>query len=142
MVKIHQYAIMCAPTTAQYAALEALRNGEQSVSEMRKEYNMRRRLLLNGFRKLGLDCFEPLGAFYVFPSIKITGFSSEEFCDKLLLSEKVLVVPGTAFGSCGEGFVRACYASSLEQINEAISRITRFISSHVPSTLPEESCVK
>ncbi|MDX9872292.1 MAG: aminotransferase class I/II-fold pyridoxal phosphate-dependent enzyme [Clostridia bacterium] len=130
MVKIHQYAIMCAPTTAQYAAIEALRTGEAAVTEMRLEYNRRRRVLLDGFRKLGLDCFEPLGAFYVFPSIQSTGLSSEEFCEQLLIKEKVLVVPGTAFGECGEGFVRACYASSLEQISEALRRIKKFL--HLP----------
>lgn len=127
MVKIHQYALMCAPTTAQYAAIEALRNGDSSVAEMRREYNMRRRVLVDGFRKLGLDCFEPLGAFYVFPSIKKTGLSSEDFCEHLLKEQKVLVVPGTAFGKCGEGFVRACYASSMEQITEALKRIERFV---------------
>lgn len=130
MVKIHQYALMCAPTTAQYAAMEALRNGDASVNEMRKEYNLRRRVLVDGFRKLGLDCFEPLGAFYVFPSIKKTGLSSEDFCEKLLKSQKVLVVPGTAFGACGEGFVRACYASSMEQINEALKRIGDFVNTN------------
>lgn len=128
MVKIHQYAIMCAPTTAQYAAIEALRNADDSVDEMVREYNHRRRVLVNGFRKLGLDCFEPLGAFYVFPSIQSTGLSSEDFCEQLLISQKVLVVPGTAFGECGEGFVRACYASSMEQITEALNRIERFLS--------------
>lgn len=127
MKKIHQYAIMCAPTTAQYAAVEALKNGDSAVDEMVKEYNRRRRVLVNGFRKLGLDCFEPLGAFYVFPCIKSTGLSSDEFCEKLLLSEKVLVVPGSAFGACGEGFIRACYASSMEQIKEALERIERFL---------------
>lgn len=130
MVKIHQYALMCAPTTAQYAAIEALRNGDSSVAEMRREYNMRRRVLVDGFRKLGLECFEPLGAFYVFPSIKKTGLSSEDFCEHLLKEQKVLVVPGTAFGKCGEGFVRACYASSLEQITEALKRIERFVNSN------------
>lgn len=130
MVKIHQYALMCAPTTAQYAAIEALRNGDASVKEMRKEYNLRRRVLVDGFRKLGLDCFEPLGAFYVFPCIKKTGLSSEDFCEQLLKSQKVLVVPGTAFGACGEGFVRACYASSMEQITEALKRIGIFVNTN------------
>lgn len=127
MKKIHQYALMCAPTTAQYAAIEALKNGRDSVDKMVREYNRRRRLLVDGFREMGLSCFEPLGAFYVFPCIKSTGFTSDEFCDKLLVEEKVLVVPGTAFGECGEGYVRACYASSTENIIEALKRIRRFI---------------
>lgn len=127
MKKIHQYAIMCAPTTAQYAALEALKNSDNNVEEMVKEYNRRRRVMVDGFRKMGLDCFEPKGAFYLFPCIKSTGLSSDEFCEKLLLEEKVLVVPGHAFGDCGEGFVRACYASSMENIFEALKRIERFI---------------
>lgn len=127
MKKIHQYAIMCSPTTAQFAAIEALRNGDESVSEMVKEYNRRRRVLVDGFRKLGFECFEPLGAFYVFPCIKSTGLSSEKFCEKLLLKEKVLAVPGNAFGDCGEGFIRACYASSMENIYEALRRIERFV---------------
>ena len=122
MKKIHQYAIMCSPTTAQFAAVEALKKGDDSVEEMRKEYNRRRRVLVDGFRKMGLDCFEPLGAFYVFPNIQ-----SDEFCEKLLRQEKVLVVPGNAFGDCGEGFIRACYASSMENIMEALKRIERFI---------------
>lgn len=129
MTKIHQYGIMCAPTTAQYAAIEALKNGDAAVAEMTREYNRRRRVLIDGFRKLGLDCFEALGAFYLFPCIKSTGLSSEEFCDRLLLSEGVLVVPGGAFGQVGEGFVRACYASSLENIVEALKRMERFIQS-------------
>ncbi len=127
MKKIHQYAIMCAPSTAQYAAMEALRNSDDDVDEMAREYNRRRRLLVNGFRKLGLDCFEPLGAFYVFPCIRNTGLTSDAFCEKLLMTEKVLVIPGTAFGACGEGFVRACYASSVENILEALKRIERFV---------------
>ena len=127
MKKIHQYAIMCSPTTAQYAAIEALKSGDDSVNKMVREYNRRRRVLVDGFRKLGLECFEPLGAFYVFPSIKSTGLTSDEFCEKLLINEKVLVVPGNAFGECGEGFVRACYASSMENIIEALKRIERFL---------------
>lgn len=130
MKKIHQYAIMCSPTTAQFAAIEALKNGDSSVVEMRKEYNRRRRVLVDGFRKIGLDCFEPLGAFYVFPCIKSTGMTSDEFCEKLLMEEKVLAVPGNAFGECGEGYIRACYASSMENIMEAIKRIERFIKKH------------
>lgn len=119
MKKIHQYSIMCSPTTAQYAAIEALKGGDDSIKKMVREYNRRRRVLVDGFRKLGLECFEPLGAFYVFPSIKSTGLTSDEFCEQLLVKEKVLVVPGNAFGECGEGFVRACYASSMENIIEA-----------------------
>ncbi|WP_139902431.1 aminotransferase class I/II-fold pyridoxal phosphate-dependent enzyme [Clostridium thermarum] len=129
MKKIHQYALMCAPTTAQYGAIEALRNCGNDVVEMVKEYNRRRRVMVKGFRDMGLDCFEPLGAFYVFPSIKSTGLTSEEFCERLLMQEKVLVVPGNAFGQCGEGFIRACYASSYENIVEALKRIERFIKS-------------
>ena len=127
MKKIHQYAIMCSPTTSQYAAIEAMRNGDASVEMMVKEYNRRRRVLVDGFRKLGLDCFEPLGAFYVFPCIKSTGLSSDEFCEQLLLSEKVLAVPGNAFGACGEGYIRACSAASYEDIKEALVRIERFL---------------
>lgn len=127
MKKIHQYAIMCSPTTAQFAAVEALKRGDDSVEEMRKEYNRRRRVLVEGFRKMGLNCFEPLGAFYVFPSIQALGMSSDEFCEGLLRQEKVLVVPGNAFGDCGEGFIRACYASSMENIMEALKRIERFV---------------
>ena len=127
MKKIHQYAIMCSPTTAQYAAIEALKNSDDSVTKMVREYNRRRRVLVDGFRKMGLDCFEPLGAFYVFPCIKSTGLSSDEFCEKLLMQEKVLTVPGNAFGECGEGFIRACYASSMENIVEALKRIEKFI---------------
>ena len=129
MKKIHQFAIMCAPTTAQFAAIEALKNGEEEVDEMVREYNRRRRVLVNGFRKMGLDCFEPQGAFYVFPCIKSTGLTSDEFCEKLLITEKVLVVPGSTFGDCGEGFIRACYASSMDQIQEAVKRIERFVKS-------------
>ena len=127
MKKIHQYAIMCSPTTAQYAAIEALKRGDDSIEEMRREYNRRRRVLVDGFKKMGLECFEPLGAFYVFPSIKSTGISSDEFCEQLLINEKVLTVPGNAFGECGEGFIRACYASSMENIIEALKRIERFL---------------
>lgn len=127
MKKIHQYGIMCSPTTAQYAAIEALKHGDDSVKEMANDYNRRRRVLVNGFRKMGLDCFEPLGALYVFPCIKKTGMTSDEFCEKLLMEEKVLVVPGNAFGDCGEGFIRACYASSMEDLMEAVKRITKFV---------------
>ncbi|NFI95454.1 aminotransferase class I/II-fold pyridoxal phosphate-dependent enzyme [Clostridium botulinum] len=127
MKKIHQYAIMCSPTTAQYAAIEAMKKGDKNVQTMVREYNRRRRVLVDGFRKMGLDCFEPLGAFYVFPSIKSTGMTSDEFCEQLLINEKVLTVPGNAFGDCGEGFIRACYASSMDNIMEALKRIERFI---------------
>ena len=127
LTKIHQYAIMCAPTTSQYAAIEALRHGDDAVAAMREEYDMRRRLIVNGFNKLGLSCREPKGAFYAFPCIRSTGMSSEEFCEKLLYSEKVAVVPGTAFGKSGEGFVRASYCYSTEHILEALCRIERFL---------------
>ena len=127
MKKIHQYAIMCSPTTAQYAAMEGLRNSKSDVDEMVSEYNRRRRVMVNGFKKMGLDCFEPRGAFYVFPCIRSTGFTSDEFCENLLKKEKVLVIPGNAFGDCGEGFVRACYASSMDDIFEALKRIKKFV---------------
>ena len=129
LTKIHQYAIMCAPTTSQYAAIEALRNGDDAVAAMLEEYDMRRRLIVNGFNKLGLACREPKGAFYAFPCIRSTGMTSEEFCEKLLYSEKVAVVPGTAFGESGEGFVRASYCYSTEHIMEALKRIERFLKS-------------
>jgi aminotransferase len=127
MYKIHQYAIMSSPTTAQYAAIEALKNSDSDIQAMVREYNRRRRVMVDGFRKMGLDCFEPLGAFYVFPCIKSTGMTSEEFCEKLLMEEKVAVVPGTAFGGSGEGFVRSCYAYSIENIIEALKRIEKFV---------------
>lgn len=130
MKKIHQYAIMCSPTVSQYAAIEALKHGDNSVKEMVREYNRRRRVLVDGFRKIGLDCFEPLGAFYVFPCIKSTGMTSDEFCEKLLMEERVLAVPGNAFGDCGEGYIRACYASSMDNIVEALKRIERFVNNH------------
>ena len=127
ITKIHQYAIMCAPTTSQYAAVEALRKGDEAVAAMREEYDMRRRLIVNGFNKIGLSCREPKGAFYAFPCIRSTGMTSEEFCEKLLYSEKVAIVPGTAFGESGEGFVRASYCYSTEHIMEALKRIERFL---------------
>lgn len=130
MKKIHQYAIMCSPTTAQYAAIEALKHGDDSVREMASEYNRRRRVLVNGFIKMGLECFEPLGALYVFPCIKSTGMTSDEFCEKLLMEERVLAVPGNAFGECGEGFIRACYAASMDDLIEAIKRIDKFINKY------------
>jgi len=129
MYKIHQYAIMCAPTTSQYAAIEALRDGDKDIEAMRKEYDYRRKYLIDGLRKIGLECFEPRGAFYVFPSIKSTGLSSEEFCERFLIEQKVAVIAGTAFGDCGEGFVRMCYASSLENITEALNRMDKFVNS-------------
>lgn len=127
MTKIHQYAIMSAPTTSQYAAIEALKNGDEDIERMKKEYNRRRRFIVDGFRKMGLSCFEPLGAFYVFPCIKSTGMGSEEFCERLLKEEKVAVVPGCAFGESGEGFVRCSYAYSIDNIKEALERIERFV---------------
>lgn len=130
MNKIHQYAIMCSPTTAQYAASEALNNCDDDVEAMVREYNRRRRVMVDGFRKAGLDCFEPLGAFYVFPSIRSTGMTSDEFCEGLLKEEKVLAVPGSAFGACGEGFIRTTYANSYENIVEAMKRIKHFVESH------------
>lgn len=129
ITKIHQFAIMCAPTTSQHAAIEALKNGDEAVATMREEYDMRRRLIVSGFNKLGLTCREPLGAFYAFPCIRSTGLSSDEFCERLLYAEKVAVVPGTAFGQGGEGFVRASYCYSTQHITEALTRINRFLQS-------------
>ena len=128
MVKIHQFAIMCAPTTSQYAAVEALRNGDEDVAMMRESYNQRRRFLMNAFKEMGLQCFEPYGAFYVFPCIKEFGMTSEEFAERRLREEKVAVVPGTAFGNCGEGFLRISYAYSLENLKTAMDKIGHFIS--------------
>ena len=128
MVKIHQFAIMCAPTTSQYAAVEALRNGDDDVVMMKEQYNHRRRFLLSEFERIGLPCFEPYGAFYVFPCIKKFGMSSDEFCTRLLKEEKLAVVPGTAFGDCGEGYIRVSYAYSLENLKAAMERLERFIS--------------
>ena len=127
MNKVHQYAIMCAPTTAQYAAIEAMRNGAEDVVTMRREYDMRRRFIVDGLRKLGLDCFEPEGAFYVFPSIQSTGLTSDEFCRRLLEEKHVAVVPGNAFGACGEGYVRISYCYSLKHITEALRRMGEFL---------------
>lgn len=127
MLKIHQFAIMCAPTTSQYAAVEALRNGDNDVAEMRQAYNQRRRYLLHAFEEMGLPCFEPYGAFYVFPCIKQFGMTSEEFAMRFLEEEKVAVVPGTAFGDCGEGFLRISYAYSLDNLKIAIERLKRFV---------------
>ncbi len=127
MTKLHQFAIMSAPTNSQYAAIEALRNGDDDVKAMLKEYDARRRLTVDGFNKLGLTCFEPNGAFYVFPCIKSSGLTSDEFCEKLLYSKKVAVVPGNAFGECGEGFIRVSYCYSLGHIKEALKRIEAFL---------------
>ncbi len=127
ITKIHQYAIMSSPTTSQYAAIEALKNCDEDVQYMLKEYDMRRRMMVSGFNKIGLTCREPKGAFYAFPSIKSTGMTSEEFCEKLLYSKKVAVVPGTAFGESGEGFIRASYCYSVDHIKEAIARIGEFL---------------
>lgn len=127
MTKVHQFAIMSAPTTSQYAAIEALRNGDSDIAMMREEYNQRRMIMVSGFNAMGLDCFEPEGAFYTFPCIQSTGLSSNDFCEKLLFGKKVAVIPGTAFGSSGEGFVRCSYAYSLKNINEALNRIEAFI---------------
>ncbi|MDE7430839.1 MAG: aminotransferase class I/II-fold pyridoxal phosphate-dependent enzyme [Lachnospiraceae bacterium] len=127
MIKIHQFTIMCAPTNSQYAAVEALKNGDKDIDVMRESYNQRRRYLLNAFREMHLECFEPFGAFYMFPSIKRFGMSSEEFANRLLQEEKVAVVPGTAFGDCGEGFLRISYAYSLEDLKEALGRLHKFI---------------
>lgn len=127
MTKLHQYAIMCAPTTSQYAAVEALRNGDDDVAMMREAYNQRRRYLVHAFKEMGLECFEPYGAFYIFPCIKEFGMTSEEFASRFLMEEKVAVVPGTAFGDCGEGFLRISYAYSLENLKEALGRMQEFI---------------
>lgn len=127
ILKIHQFAIMCAPTTSQYAAIEALRHGDDDVEKMRDEYDRRRRFLLNAFEEMGIECFEPYGAFYMFPSIKKFGMSSDEFATRLLKEEKIAVVPGTAFGDCGEGFLRISYAYSIDDLKAALERIERFI---------------
>ena len=127
MTKIHQYCIMCAPTTSQYAAIEALKNGDKDVEEMRVSYNQRRRFLMNAFREMKVECFEPFGAFYIFPCIKEFGMTSEEFAARFLEEEKVAAVPGTAFGDSGEGFLRISYAYSMEQLREAMTRFSRFV---------------
>ncbi len=127
MIKIHQFAIMCAPTTSQYAAVEALKNGDEDVAMMKEAYNQRRRYLIHAFKKMELDCFEPFGAFYMFPNIQEFGITSDEFATRFLLEEKVAVVPGTAFGDCGEGFLRISYAYSLDQLKVAIGRLEKFI---------------
>jgi aminotransferase len=127
MTKIHQFAIMCAPTTSQYAAVEALKNGDPDVEEMKTSYNQRRRFLLNAFREMGLECFEPFGAFYVFPCIKEFGMTSDEFATRFLEEEKVAAVPGTAFGDSGEGFLRISYAYSLDKLKLAMGRLEHFV---------------
>ena len=127
MTKIHQFAIMCAPTTSQYAAIEAIKNGDPDIARMRESYNMRRRFLLNSFREMGIECFEPYGAFYVFPCIKEFGMTSDEFATRFLREEKVAAVPGTAFGNSGEGYLRISYAYSLERLEEAMKRFAHFV---------------
>ena len=130
MVKIHQYCIMCAPSTSQLAVIEAAMNSDDEVKKMRDEYNHRRRVIVQGLRDAGLECFTPYGAFYAFPCIKSTGLTSEEFCEKLLLEKHVAIVPGNAFGKCGEGFVRISYAASLEDIKEAMRLVKEFVEEH------------
>lgn len=130
MTKIHQYTALCSPIMSQMAALEALRSGEPEVQRMVEEYDRRRRVTVKGLNDIGLNCFEPKGAFYVFPSIKSTGMTSEEFAENLLLEEKVAVVQGNAFGPCGEGHIRCCYAISMSNIEEALTRIARFVQRH------------
>ncbi|MEA1958231.1 MAG: aminotransferase class I/II-fold pyridoxal phosphate-dependent enzyme [Chloroflexota bacterium] len=132
MMKVHQYTIMCAPTIAQMAALEALRQGETQVQEMVDDYNQRRRLMVDGLNRVGLPCHMPHGAFYAFPSIKATGMSSDEFAERLLREARVAVVPGSTFGSCGEGYIRCCYATSMAEIEEALERIDKFVRKHRP----------
>ena len=127
MTQIHQFAIMCAPTSSQYAAIEAIKNGDEDVKTMRQAYNQRRRFLMDAFKKIGLQCFEPFGAFYVFPCIKEFGLTSEEFATRFLKEEKVALVPGTAFGECGEGYLRISYAYSLDNLKIALSRLERFV---------------
>ena len=127
MLKLHQFGIMSAPTTSQYAAIEAMRNGDVDIEKMRDEYDGRRRYLVEGLRRIGLPCFEPKGAFYVFPDIRSTGLSSEEFCERFLMEEKVAVIPGNAFGPGGEGFIRCCYATSMKDIAEALTRMDNFL---------------
>lgn len=129
MLKVHQFVIMCAPTTSQYAAIEALRNGDEDVARMRESYNERRRFLVKELREIGIPCFEPMGAFYVFPNISKFGMTSEEFATELLKKERVAVVPGTAFGACGEGFLRISYAYSIEDLKKALEKISRFVHS-------------
>lgn len=135
MTKLHQYAIMSAPTMSQLAAVEAMKNGDNDSAYMREQYDMRRRLIVDGFNELGLSCFEPEGAFYIFPCIRSTGLTSDDFCEKLIQEEHVAVVPGSAFGDCGEGFVRVSYSYSIKHITEALSRIGHFVQNHHADTL-------
>ncbi len=130
MTKVHQYTMMCAPTMGQVAAIEALRHGDESATDMVEDYNRRRLVMVEGLREIGMPCFEPKGAFYAFPSVKTTGLTSEEFAERLLTEEKVAVVPGSAFGQCGEGYVRCCYATSMADIEEAVTRMRRFVNRH------------
>ena len=130
MLKIHQYGIMSSPSTAQYAAIEAMRNGDEDVRMMRSEYNARRKFIRQGLEELGFPCFEPLGAFYIFPNISVLGMSSEEFCEKLIYEQRLAVVPGNAFGNSGEGHVRISYAYSKENLKEALRRLKRFVEDH------------
>ena len=127
MLKVHQYTMLCAPIMAQLAAIEALKSGEGEIEHMRQEYDKRRRVITKGFNNIGLTCPTPQGAFYAFPGIEITGMSSEEFAEKLLIEEKVAVIPGSVFGKHGEGFLRCCYATSLSDIEEAITRMDKFV---------------
>jgi aminotransferase len=127
MLKLHQFGIMCAPTVSQFAAVEALKNGDSDIAEMTAEYDTRRRFLVDGLRKIGIPCFEPEGAFYVFPNVGAFGMTSEEFCERLLYEGRVAIVPGNAFGDCGEGFARISYAYSLKHIKEALDRIEAFV---------------
>ena len=127
LTKLHQFGIMSAPTVSQYAAIEAMRNGDRDIEHMREEYDSRRRYLVENLRRIGLSCFEPKGAFYVFPDIRSTGLTSNEFCERFLREERVAVIPGSAFGPGGEGFVRACYAASMKDISEAITRMDNFL---------------
>ncbi len=137
MLKLHQFAIMCAPTTSQFAAVEALKNGDEDIAMMTAEYDARRRFLVDGLRKIGIPCFEPEGAFYVFPNVGVFGMTSEEFCERLLYEGRVAIVPGNAFGDCGEGFARISYAYSLKHITEALERIEAFVR-HFESAQQEE----
>ena len=127
MTKIHQFGIMSAPTTSQFAAIEALKNGDSDIAKMRDEYDMRRKFLIKGLKKAGLDCFEPLGAFYAFPGIEKTGLTSDEFCERLLYSKHVAVIPGTAFGQSGEGHIRVSYCYSLDHLKTALEKIGEFM---------------
>jgi len=130
MTKVHSYVAMCAPVSAQIGAAEALRNGGQAVAEMRREYDQRRRVFVAGLNRIGLPCFEPKGAFYAFPSVQATGMSSSDFCERLLVEQRVATVPGTAFGACGEGYIRCAYASPIPELKEALERMRTFLREH------------